>query len=141
MKSAVLTLRAVKALPFELLLYLAVSVVALSVDVGILSAMTRLGGFAYQLSGVVAFMAGAAVSYSLSVKFVFQHRRIRHWPMELLAFVAIGVAGLLLNMLVLRVAVGGYGSSVELAKMVSAGLVFTFNFAVRKGLLFSKEVQ
>ena len=52
-------------------------------------------------------------------------------------FVSIGIAGLGITQLVLWVGVSALGQTAELVKLMAAGATFTFNFFVRKTLLFA----
>jgi putative flippase GtrA len=52
-------------------------------------------------------------------------------------YVLVGVLGLGLNDLVIMLAVGHFGLSILLAKLLAAGVTFLFNFALRKLALFS----
>jgi putative flippase GtrA len=57
--------------------------------------------------------------------------------LELASFVAIGVAGLALNQLLIWTLVSRFGLDVALAKAPTAGAVFMFNFLARRALLFA----
>src|SRR5580692_4939024 len=89
--------------------YAAASAVALAADAGLLLALTRYGGWNYLLAAVVSFLAGAAVAYALSVKFVFSAHRLRRRELEFVSFVLIGLIGLGVNMLVLFIVHGKLG--------------------------------
>ncbi len=115
--------------------YFVASAGALSVDAG----LYRLGlqaGLAYQWAALIGFSAGAVVAYIASIAWVFEARTIRRAAVEFGLFVAIGVAGLLLTELLLWVQIDRFGWSKFWSKAGAAGLVFIFNFAVRKTLLF-----
>jgi putative flippase GtrA len=116
--------------------YAAASAVALAVDAGLLLALTRYGGWNYLLAAVVSFLAGAAVAYALSVKFVFSAHRLRRRELEFVSFVLIGLIGLGVNMLVLFIVHGKLGLDLLLAKGCAAAGTFFVNFALRRQLLF-----
>jgi putative flippase GtrA len=77
------------------------------------------------------------VAYVLSVAFVFTERRMSSAGVEFGLFVLIGVAALALNQVLLFGLVDGMGMHYALAKIPVTGMVFLFNFAVRKAVLFS----
>jgi putative flippase GtrA len=77
------------------------------------------------------------VAYLLSIRWVFATRRLASASAEGAIFLLIGLAGLIINHFVM------YGLT-ELAllpyavsKVGSVGLVFSFNFSVRKAILFT----
>jgi len=124
----------------EFIRYFAASAGALCVDTG----LYRLGlqaGIAYQWAALVGFCAGAVVAYVASVAWVFEARMLRHATLEFVLFVAIGVAGLLLTELLLWLQVERWGMPPFWSKAGAAGVVFIFNFAVRKTLLFGGRAK
>ena len=56
-------------------------------------------------------------------------------------FALTGLVGLVLTQLLLRWFVDDLGIGYALAKVPTAGLVFSFNFIVRKALLFSSRAE
>jgi putative flippase GtrA len=111
------------------------SAAALSVDLGLLWALVHVG-IQYIAASAASFSAGAVVAYWLSTTFVFRRHRMRDRRVEFLGFVAIGVVGLIINTSVIYTAVQFLGLHYMLAKGAAAGFTFTFNFAVRRQLLF-----
>jgi putative flippase GtrA len=127
--------RGLRANAAELLRYLAVSVVALVVDTTTL--LLTANFVHYLLAATFGFVLGAMTSYLLSVRWVFQHRRLAAFPKtEFAAFAAVGVAGLGLNNLAIYTAVEYAGLGLLAAKAVAAMLTFSFNFGLRKWGLF-----
>jgi len=122
----------------EGLRYFVASAIALAADAGIYVTLIRLLGVHYLLSAPVGFAVGVVTIYSLSTRWVFAERRIKDRRFEFAIFVVIGVLGLLLNEFVIFSGVEHLGLSYELAKLVSAALVFGFNFGARKLLLFTR---
>jgi putative flippase GtrA len=115
--------------------YFVASAGALAVDAG----LYRLGlqaGLAYQWAALIGFCAGAVVAYVASIAWVFEARTIRRSTLEFGLFVAIGVAGLLLTELLLWVQIEHFGWPKFQSKAGAAGVVFFFNFGMRKTLLF-----
>jgi len=119
----------------EFVRYFAASAGALCVDAG----LYRLGlraGIAYQWAVLIGFCAGAVVAYVASVAWVFEARTLRHATLEFVLFVAIGLGGLLLTEALIWLQVERWGLPPFWSKPGAAGVVFIFNFAVRKTLLF-----
>ncbi len=119
----------------EFIRYFAASAGALCVDTGLYRLCLQ-AGIAYQWAALIGFGAGAVVAYVASVAWVFESRTIRRATLEFGLFVAIGVAGLLLTEALLWLQVERWGLPPFWSKAGAAGVVFIFNFAVRKTLLF-----
>jgi putative flippase GtrA len=120
----------------ELITYALASAVALAVDMGLLLALTQRGGWDYRPASVVSFIIGATVAYVLAVNFVFSSHRMQNRTAEFGYFVVLGLAGLVVNSLVILFAVGTLGLSIVIAKAMAAGCTFATNFALRRQLLF-----
>ena len=120
----------------ELGLYGLASAAALAVDWGLLLVLHG-AGLNYLIATAVGFSAGIAVTYWLSVRVVFRHRPIADRRREFAGFLGVGVAGLVLTQLLMALWVERLAMAPGLAKIPTAGLVFIFNFTVRRTLLFS----
>lgn len=119
----------------EFIRYFIASAVALVLDTGTLWLLTSFFGINYLLSGILAFSLGLAVVYVLSVYWVFDHRHVNAL-MEFFVFATIGVVGLCLNEIILLVFTGGLGLYYLISKALSVIVVFGWNFAARKLILF-----
>ena len=118
--------------------YLAASAVALAIDFGTYTGLIRLAGLHYLVAAPIGFALGLATVYVLSVWWVFKERRLVDWRAEFALFALIGLAGMALNQLVIYGSMQLLTDSPEIAKIISAGMVFSFNFASRKLLLFTR---
>ncbi len=121
----------------EFIRYGFASAVALGVDFGALIFCTDVLGLHYLASAAIGFSLGILVIYVLSTRWVFAHRRLDNAATEWTIFVAIGVAGLVLNQINMAGLTEWGGLPYQLSKIVSTGVVFCFNFAARKALLFT----
>lgn len=122
----------------ELVRYFGASAVALAVDWGLLSLLTRAFDVPLLIAASVSFLAGVAVVYGLSVRFVFREHAAADRRWEFAVFLLIGVAGLALNDALLWVLHHEAGLAPDVAKAPVAGATFLFNFALRKALLFTR---
>ncbi len=113
-----------------------VSIVALACDWGLLVGLAA-AGLPYLAASTLSFTVGMAVAYALSIRFVFPTRRAVSREAEAGGFFAVGILGLLLTQALLFVLVSKLGVPVALAKAPTAGVVFLFNFACRRGLVFA----
>jgi putative flippase GtrA len=118
--------------------YVTASAAALAVDFSIYAGLVRLASVDYLIAAPVGFALGLATIYLLSVRWVFGVRRLADARLEFAVFASIGLAGMALNQLVIYAGVEAWALSYESAKLVSAGVVFCFNFALRKLLLFTR---
>jgi putative flippase GtrA len=118
--------------------YFGASALALAVDFGTYSGLIRLAGVDYLIAAPVGFSLGIVLIYALCVRWVFRHRRLTDARAEFVVFALLAIAGLALNQFIVYAGVDRFGLVYELAKVVSAGVVFCFNYATRKLLLFTK---
>lgn len=119
--------------------YLAASALALAIDFGVYAGLIRLAGVHYMVAAPIGFALGLATVYALSVRWVFRQRRLADRRAEFALFAAIGLAGMALNQIIIYAAVAMMPGSYEIAKFISAGVVFCFNFISRKLLLFTRS--
>ena len=125
-----------RSVMLELLGYLLCSALALGLDTGVyLGALSA--GAPLALAAALGFAAGVSCAYVCSVRFVFRARRLRDRSAEFALFVGVGLLGLLLTEALLWLLVSRLAMHPLPAKLATAGLVFIFNFGVRKALLFS----
>jgi len=122
----------------EWLRYFAASALAFALDLATLSGLSRFAGVHYLLAAPVGFALGLALIYLLSVRWVFSERRLTNPRVEFVLFGLIGLFGMGINELVIYAGVEQFALAPEQAKIPSAALVFCFNFAARKLLLFTR---
>jgi putative flippase GtrA len=123
----------------DALKYLMASGCALFVDFSVLWILVRYFSWWYLAAATASFLSGIAVVYALSVRMVFNHRRIKDHRIEFLSFAAIGGAGLIINAAAIFAAVKYFGVHYLVAKCVAAGFTFAFNFFARRQLLFTRR--
>ncbi len=112
------------------------SALALAVDWGLMLAFIRLG-MNYLAAATASFLIGMAVAYVGSILFVYRGRRSYTAVTEALGFVLVGIAGLVVNALLLFLFVKFAGLPAGFAKAPTTIGVFLFNFAARRALLFT----
>lgn len=118
--------------------YFGASALALALDFGTYSGLIRLAGMHYLVAAPIGFALGLAVVYALSTRWVFRQRRLADRRAEFVLFALIGLAGMALNQGIIYAAMAMMPGWYEIAKIISAGIVFCFNFASRKLLLFTR---
>jgi putative flippase GtrA len=119
----------------ELALYGLASALALGVDWGLLLILTKVG-VNYLVASATGFTCGIGVTYVLSVSMVFRHRPVADRRREFVGFLGVGLAGLILTQGLMALWVEALHWTPGLAKIPTAGVVFLFNFTVRRALLF-----
>jgi len=122
----------------DLLGYGLCSAAALTLDCALFFGLMQ-AGFNYLPSAAIGFFSGMLLAYLLSVRFVYADRRCENRKWEAFGFFAIGLAGLVLNQLMLFSLVDGLHLSLAAAKGLTALGVFLFNFAARRSVLFSGQ--
>jgi putative flippase GtrA len=120
----------------EFMRYFAASGGALAVDVG-LYRLALHQDLPYPVAALIGFCAGAVVAYLASVMWVFETRSVRSAAVEFGLFIAVGAAGLLLTETLLWLQIEQFRLPALWSKVGAAGVVFVFNFVVRKTMLFS----
>lgn len=110
---------------------------ALALDTAVLMLALR-QGLSLPWATTIGFLSGMGVSYAISVRYAFNVRTLRNPGMEFASFVLIGLVGLVLTQALLWGFVGQLGWPVLAAKAVTACLVFSFNYSLRKWLLFTR---
>lgn len=87
-------------------------------------------------AAAIGFMSGMVVVYLLSIRWAFKNRNVRDRRLELIIFVIVGLAGLVITEFMLHMLSSEFGLPVS--KFVTAIVVFSFNFSMRKLLLFTR---
>jgi putative flippase GtrA len=120
----------------QLLRSILVSMFSFGVDFGALALLTEAAGLHYLASAAPSFLLGTSVSYLLSILWVFEVRRFPSRTLEYLVFILVGVVGLGLNEALLWLLTDPVGIYYLVSKVIAAALIFFWNFAARRYLLF-----
>jgi putative flippase GtrA len=123
-------------LKIEIFRSLIVTGVSFIFDFGLLYLLTDVFRFYYLFSAVISYGTGLAVNYLLSVKWAFGRRSMTNRMAEFGVFIAIGVAGMGVNTLILWLWQGILGLHYLVGRIVSAAIGFAWKFAARKLALF-----
>lgn len=118
----------------DFLRYTAVGGVAFAADWCVLWLGLRLG-LQYPSATAAGFMVGLLINYLLCVTWAWRGTRATT-ARDFLVFSVIGLAGLALTELLMRLAVGMLGMPPTVAKLPIVGLVFLWNFGLRRMLVF-----
>lgn len=116
--------------------YLLAGGLSFTVDFLLLKICTDYLGIYYLLSAVIAYSAGLFVSYTLSIKWIFDRRKFKNPWAEILTFTLIGVVGLGLTSLFMWLFTGICGIYYLVSKVLTTALVTGWNFTAKKVILF-----
>ncbi len=119
--------------------YVFVGGAAFVVDFGGLYLLAHVLGLHYLTAACLSYLMGMVVNYMISVRWVFDFRRVTQWEREFAIFFLIGIAGLILNGLAISLLVEMLHAPYLAAKLVAAAAILVFNFGARKVLLFSAD--
>lgn len=121
--------------------YVVVGGVAFCVDFAALFVLTSAFGVYYLTSATIGFTLGLVVNYLLCITWIFEFRTLESRMQEFALFAAIGVAGLILNNLILYALTDWAGIHYLISKAFAAGVILLFNFTLRRAILFSDKQQ
>jgi putative flippase GtrA len=118
--------------------YIVSGLAAVLVDYTVLITVTELFGIHYLISNICGYMSGLLVAYNLNTRWVFRYRKYEHkTEMEFSIFVVIVLIGLAISEAMIYMLVETLALPYTLAKLVSIGAIFIFNFTAKKRFLFS----
>jgi len=124
-------------LPFQFIKGMQVGLVASVVDMALLFYLTKNLHCYYMVSATISFLVGLTVNYLFSVLWIFEKSAYSRKWLEFGLFLVIGLTGLLLNDLVIW-GLTQYAHMFYLtSKLVSIVVIYSWNFTLRKKLLFS----
>lgn len=106
-------------------------------DTALLTLLTEVFGSKYLLLWTgIAFSVGLLITYLFSIRWVFDKRSVSNRTVEVTVFVLIGVTGLALTELMMWLFASRAGIHYLPSKLITTALVFIWNFAAKKLLLF-----
>jgi len=122
----------------ELNRYIVSGFAAVLVDYTVLVIATESFGIHYLISNICGYMSGLLVSYTLNTRWVFRYRKYEQkTKLEFSIFIVIVLIGLAISEAMIFMLVETLALSYTLAKLVSIGAIFIFNFTAKKRFLFS----
>jgi putative flippase GtrA len=120
----------------QIIRYLMVGGIASIVDIGLFVLFAKFIGYNYILVAACSFVIATGVNYQLSVRHVFEST-IRHTrKKEVLLVYFVSLVGLLINLIILYLAVSIFLFEMVLSKIFASGLVFFWNYFIRKYYIF-----
>ena len=120
----------------QLFRYILVGGAAFLVDFISLFILTQYFGIFYLISAALAFILGLAVNYLLSVRWVFNNRKLEKRSFEFGIFAIIGIVGLALNEFFIWFFTQDIQIFYLYSKILAAVIILFWNFFARKFILF-----
>lgn len=119
--------------------YVVVGGLAFMVDFVSLFVVTEGIGLHYLISASLGFSLGLITNYLLCIAWIFDFRAVSNRAHEFAIFCLVGIAGLMLNNLLMFVFTELVGLHYLFSKVGSAALILIFNFSLRRSLLFAER--
>jgi putative flippase GtrA len=117
--------------------YFFVGGTAFAVDFLLLAFLTEIAGINYLLSAAISFIAGLICNYFLSIKWVFNERKLSSPWIEFFLFGIIGLIGLGLNVVIIWFFTEKISVYYLYSKIIATVIIFFWNFFARKLALFT----
>ncbi len=128
-----------KRLLEQLMKFGIVGIIAFIIDYGLLVLLTEAFGINYLISATISFTASVVFNYVASMRFVFTHKEDMSKTREFVIFVALSVAGLLINNGLMFVGVEMFpwpewlsSHAYMIVKIFATAVVMVWNFVTRK---------
>ena len=112
------------------------STIGFGLDFALLVLLVEFFGMHYLVAATIGFTVGTTVVYIFSVQWIFPKRALRRKSLEYGLFIAVGLVGAALNDFFLWLFTEPIGIHYMASRLISASLVFFWNFFARKRLLF-----
>lgn len=112
-----------------------VGVIAFVIDYGLMVVLTELFGINYLISATISFVVSVIFNYFASMRYVFTHKEGLSRRREFIIFVALSVAGLLINDVLMWLGTDLLGVSYLITKIFATAVVMVWNFVTRKKFL------
>lgn len=116
-----------------------VGAIAFVIDYGLLALLTEAFGVNYLVSATISFIASVVFNYVASMRYVFTHKQGMSRRREFAIFVALSIAGLIINNACMWAGVEFLGIHYLVVKIGATFLVMVWNFVTRKIFLDAGE--
>lgn len=119
----------------QLIIYLFVGGCATIVEWSVFYVLRHPIHMHYMLATAIAFILSTFANWIVGKWLLFQQKQNKIWK-ELIKIYATSAAGLLMNLLIMWIAIDLIGIQDMIAKIIATGIVFFWNFLVRKLLIY-----
>jgi len=129
----------VELLQTKMVRYFFVAVAATLTDILILWLMTELTSINYLIAATAGYLIGTYVNYLLGVMFVFESESRHSKRMEILFVYAVTLTSAGINAALLWYLCGQHEMHLAIAKFISLGVCFFYNFSMRHMFIFGEK--
>ena len=116
-----------------------VGFIAFFIDYGLLAFCTEILHINYLVSATIGFTVSVVFNYVASMRYVFTHKEGLSRRKEFVIFVALSVAGLVINNAIMWAGVELLNVHYLVVKIFATAVVMVWNFVTRKVFLDSGE--
>ena len=133
--------KVLELLQTKMVRYFFVAVAATLTDIAILWAMTDFMAVNYLVAATVGYLVGTYVNYLLGVMFVFESESKHSKRMEIIFVYAVTLTSAGINVLILWYLCDKHEMHLAIAKFVSLGICFFYNFSMRHMFIFGESEE
>ncbi|MEI7473421.1 MAG: GtrA family protein [bacterium] len=116
--------------------YIIAGFLVVAIDFVILAFLTDFIHVYYLISACCAYIFASVIHYFISTNYIFDESSIKNKYHEFLIFFGLGAIGLILFEILMYLFTDYLGIYYLASKIIVSGIMFTFNFATRKLILF-----
>ena len=119
----------------QLLLYMIVGALATVVEWTVFYILDMRCGMHYAISVAIAFILSTFANW-VAGRLILFHKGNMSVSREILCIYMTSIAGLFLNLLIMYILIDRYHTNDMLSKIIATGVVFMWNFLVRKKIIY-----
>lgn len=123
----------------QLFRYLLSGGTAFIIDIGVMVLLKEVLGVNYLPASVIGFIVGLIFTYILSIRWIFNERRLANRWNELAIFALIGVVGIGLTWIFMKIFTEVLLIYYVISKVLTTIIVSLWNFTAKKLILFTKN--
>lgn len=123
----------------QLFRYLLSGGTAFLMDVGLMILLKEVFGVHYLTASIIGFIVGLIFTYILSIRWIFDERRLANKWNELVVFALIGVVGIGLTWFFMKLFTSILLLYYVFSKVLTTVIVSLWNFGAKKLILFTKK--
>lgn len=96
-------------------------------------------GLHYEIATAAAIIISTFANWIFGRLLTFRNAERKNVLFEILKIYAVSAVGLLLNLLLMRIFIEKFGLANMISKIIATGIVFSYNYLIRKFLVYKKS--